>query len=143
MTSYDIAIKADANATAADAAAFVGTISASWDGVNDVVTNGASGPVTAILKPGKTTEFNFTAADCYDSYISFEGTYKAKADALGIKVEGMNVTVPSSAVEVSGLVATLNIMNVAGEVKSSHVLLSGMAIHSLLNWGLLLYLIII
>lgn len=55
----------------------------------------------------------YADAKLYDSYITFEGTYKAKAEKLGVKADGMTVTVPQAA---SGetLVATVHMVNISG-----------------------------
>lgn len=55
----------------------------------------------------------YADAKLYDSYITFEGTYKAKAEKLGVKADGMTVTVPQAA---SGetLVATVHMVNIGG-----------------------------
>ena len=55
----------------------------------------------------------YADAKLYDSYITFEGTYKAKAEKLGVKADGMTVTVPQAA---SGetLDATVHMVNIGG-----------------------------
>ena len=44
---------------------------------------------------------NKTAAQAYDSYLTFEGEDKTLAEAKGITVDGMNITVPATAAATS------------------------------------------
>ena len=109
-TAYDIAIKTKAPESSpvtaiSFAAANLSYIDAEGTEVKDA-TNGIELPVG-------TTTLKYADAKLYDSYITFEGTYKAKAEKLGVKADGMTVTVPQAA---SGetLVATVHMVNIGG-----------------------------
>ena len=77
--------------------------------------DGTKGTGDITFKPGKTITLTYSDDECYDSYLSFEGTMVAKAAALGITVEGMNITIPSTAINLLGdLKVTLNAISVNG-----------------------------
>ena len=109
-TAYDIAIKTKAPETSVAAITFAAAnlsyIDAEGTEVKGATNNGIELPV------GMTT-LKYADAKLYDSYITFEGTYKAKAEKLGVKADGMTVTVPQAA---SGetLDATVHMVNIGG-----------------------------
>ena len=108
-TAYDIAIKTKAPETSVAAITFAA------DKLSYIDAEGTEvkGATDAIELPVGTTTLKYAAANLYDSYITFEGTYKAKAEKLGVKADGMTVTVPQAA---SGetLVATVHMVNIGG-----------------------------
>ena len=65
-----------------------------------------------------------TAAKAYDSYLTFEGANKTLAEAKGITVDGMNITVPATAAATSGLSATVNILDITGKIAKKDVALT-------------------
>ena len=65
-----------------------------------------------------------TAAKTYDSYLTFEGENKTLAEAKGITVDGMNITVPATAAATSGLSATVNILDITGKIAKNNVALT-------------------
>ena len=65
-----------------------------------------------------------TAAQAYDSYLTFEGANKTLAEAKGITVDGMNITVPATAAATSGLSATVNILDITGKIAKNNVALT-------------------
>ena len=109
-TAYDIAIKTKAPETSVAAITFAAAnlsyIDAEGTEVKGATNNGIELPVG-------TTTLKYADAKLYDSYITFEGTYKAKAEKLGVKADGMTVTVPQAA---SGetLDATVHMVNIGG-----------------------------
>ena len=108
-TAYDIAIKTKAPETSVAAITFAAANLSYIDAEGTEV----KGATDAIELPVGTTTLKYAAAKLYDSYITFEGTYKAKAEKLGVKADGMTVTVPQAA---SGetLVATVHMVNIGG-----------------------------
>ena len=108
-TAYDIAIKTKAPETSVAAITF----SAANLSYIDAEGTEVKGATNAIELPVGTTTLKYADANLYDSYITFEGTYKAKAEKLGVKADGMTVTVPQAA---SGetLVATVHMVNIGG-----------------------------
>ena len=62
-----------------------------------------------------------TAAQAYDSYLTFEGASKTLAEAKGITVDGMNITVPATAAATSGLSVTVNILDITGKIAKKDV----------------------
>ena len=108
-TAYDIAIKTKAPETSVAAITFAA------DKLSYIDAEGTEvkGATNAIELPVGTTTLKYADANLYDSYITFEGTYKAKAEKLGVKADGMTVTVPQAA---SGetLVATVHMVNIGG-----------------------------
>ena len=108
-TAYDIAIKTKAPETSVAAITFAA------DKLSYIDAEGTEvkGATDAIELPVGTTALKYADANLYDSYITFEGTYKAKAEKLGVKADGMTVTVPQAA---SGetLVATVHMVNIGG-----------------------------
>ena len=109
-TAYDIAIK-----TKAPESSPVAAITFAADKLSYIDAEGTEvkGATNGIELPVGTTTLKYAAANLYDSYITFEGTYKAKAEKLGVKADGMTVTVPQAA---SGetLVATVHMVNIGG-----------------------------
>ena len=109
-TAYDIAIK-----TKAPESSPVAAITFAVDKLSYIDAEGTEvkGATDAIELPVGTTTLKYADAKLYDSYITFEGTYKAKAEKLGVKADGMTVTVPQAA---SGetLVATVHMVNIGG-----------------------------
>ena len=65
-----------------------------------------------------------TAAQAYDSYLTFEGASKSLAEAKGITVDGMNITVPATAAATSGLSVTVNILDITGKIAKKDVALT-------------------
>ena len=65
-----------------------------------------------------------TAAQAYDSYLTFEGASKTLAEAKGITVDGMNITVPATAAATSGLSVTVNILDITGKIAKKDVVLT-------------------
>ena len=65
-----------------------------------------------------------TAAQAYDSYLTFEGTSKTLAEAKGITVDGMNITVPATAAATPGLSVTVNILDITGKIAKNNVALT-------------------
>ena len=63
---------------------------------------------------------NKTAAQAYDSYLTFEGEDKTLAEAKGITVDGMNITVPATAAATK-LYATVNILDITGKIAKNKV----------------------
>ena len=63
---------------------------------------------------------NKTAAQAYDSYLTFEGEDKTLAEAKGITVDGMNITVPATAAATK-LRATVNILDITGKIAKNKV----------------------
>ena len=108
-TAYDIAIKTKAPETSVAAITFAAANLSYIDAEGTEV----KGATDAIELPVGTTTLKYADANLYDSYITFEGTYKAKAEKLGVKADGMTVTVPQAA---SGetLVATVHMVNIGG-----------------------------
>ena len=108
-TAYDIAIKTKAPETSVAAISFA-VANLSYIDAEGTEVKGAT---DAIELPVGTTALKYADANLYDSYITFEGTYKAKAEKLGVKADGMTVTVPQAA---SGetLVATVHMVNIGG-----------------------------
>jgi len=108
-TAYDIAIKTKAPETSVAAITFAA------DKLSYIDAEGTEvkGATNTIELPVGTTTLKYADANLYDSYITFEGTYKAKAEKLGVKADGMTVTVPQAA---SGetLVATVHMVNIGG-----------------------------
>ena len=118
-TAYDIAIKTKAPETSPVTAITFTATSLSYIDAEGTEVKGAS---NAIELPVGTTTLKYAAADLYDAYITFEGTYKAKAEKLNVKADGMTVTVPQAA---SGetLVATVHMVNIGGvETTSSNTI---------------------
>ncbi len=120
MTGYDIVINIDNDKDASKnsydqdgAYTYSGeNLSIPNDGEIDLADDAIE---AMILKPGKTISLTYTNNECYDSYLSFEGTMVAKAAALGIEVDGMNITIPSTAINLTGdLKVTLNAISVNG-----------------------------
>ena len=109
-TAYDIAIK-----TKVPESSPVTAISFAVDKLSYIDAEGTEvkGVTDAIELPVGTTTLKYADAKLYDSYITFEGTYKAKAEKLGVKADGMTVTVPQAA---SGetLDATVHMVNISG-----------------------------
>ena len=109
-TAYDIAIK-----TKAPESSPVAAITFAADKLSYIDAEGTEvkGATNAIELPVGTTTLKYADAKLYDSYITFEGTYKAKAEKLGVKADGMTVTVPQAA---SGetLDATVHMVNIGG-----------------------------
>ena len=64
-----------------------------------------------------------TAAQAYDSYLTFEGASKTLAEAKGITVDGMNITVPATAAT-PGLSVTVNILDITGKIAKKDVVLT-------------------
>ncbi len=64
-----------------------------------------------------------TAAQAYDSYLTFEGASKTLAEAKGITVDGMNITVPATAAATPGLSVTVNILDITGKIAKKDVVL--------------------
>ena len=62
-----------------------------------------------------------TAAQAYDSYLTFEGASKTLAEAKGITVDGMNITVPATAAATPGLSVTVNILDITGKIAKKDV----------------------
>ena len=62
-----------------------------------------------------------TAAQAYDSYLTFEGASKTLAEAKGITVDGMNITVPDTAAATPGLSVTVNILDITGKIAKKDV----------------------
>ena len=108
-TAYDIAIKTKAPETSVAAISFA-VANLSYIDAEGTEVKGAT---NGIELPVGTTTLKYADANLYDSYITFEGTYKAKAEKLGVKADGMTVTVPQAA---SGetLVATVHMVNIGG-----------------------------
>ncbi|RGE98912.1 hypothetical protein [Phocaeicola massiliensis] len=108
-TAYDIAIKTKAPETSVAAITFAAAKLSYIDAEGTEV----KGATDAIELPVGTTTLKYADANLYDSYITFEGTYKAKAEKLGVKADGMTVTVPQAA---SGetLDATVHMVNIGG-----------------------------
>ena len=65
-----------------------------------------------------------TAAQAYDSYLTFEGASKTLAEAKGITVDGMNITVPATAAATPGLSVTVNILDITGKIAKKNVVLT-------------------
>ena len=65
-----------------------------------------------------------TAAQAYDSYLTFEGASKTLAEAKGITVDGMNITVPATAAATPGLSVTVNILDITGKIAKNNVALT-------------------
>ena len=65
-----------------------------------------------------------TAAQAYDSYLTFEGASKTLAEAKGITVDGMNITVPATAAATPGLGVTVNILDITGKIAKKDVVLT-------------------
>ena len=65
-----------------------------------------------------------TAAQAYDSYLTFEGENKTLAEAKGITVDGMNITVPATAAATSDLKVTVNILDITGKIAKNEVALT-------------------
>ena len=65
-----------------------------------------------------------TAAQAYDSYLTFEGASKTLAEAKGITVDGMNITVPATAAATLGLSVTVNILDITGKIAKKDVVLT-------------------
>ena len=65
-----------------------------------------------------------TAAQAYDSYLTFEGANKTLAEAKGITVDGMNITVPATAAATSGLSVTVNILDITGKIAKKDIILT-------------------
>ena len=65
-----------------------------------------------------------TAAQAYDSYFTFEGASKTLAEAKGITVDGMNITVPATAAATPGLSVTVNILDITGKIAKKDVVLT-------------------
>ena len=65
-----------------------------------------------------------TAAQAYDSYLTFEGASKTLAEAKGITVDGMNITVPATAAATPGLSVTVNILDITGKIAKKDVALT-------------------
>ena len=65
-----------------------------------------------------------TAAQAYDSYLTFEGASKTLAEAKGITVDGMNITVPATAAATSGLSVTVNILDITGKIAKKDIILT-------------------
>ena len=65
-----------------------------------------------------------TAAQAYDSYLTFEGANKTLAEAKGITVDGMNITVPATAAATPGLSVTVNILDITGKIAKNNVALT-------------------
>jgi len=65
-----------------------------------------------------------TAAQAYDSYLTFEGASKSLAEAKGITVDGMNITVPATAAATPGLSVTVNILDITGKIAKNNVALT-------------------
>ena len=65
-----------------------------------------------------------TAAQAYDSYLTFEGASKTLAEAKGITVDGMNITVPATAAATPGLSVTVNILDITGKIAKKDVVLA-------------------
>ena len=109
-TAYDIAIKTKAPESSSVAKISFAAANLSYIDAEGTEVKGAT---DAIELPVGTTTLKYAAANLYDSYITFEGTYKAKAEKLGVKADGMTVTVPQAA---SGetLVATVHMVNIGG-----------------------------
>ena len=109
-TAYDIAIKTKAPESSPVTAISFTAANLSYIDAEGTEVKGAT---NGIELPVGTTTLKYAAANLYDSYITFEGTYKAKAEKLGVKADGMTVTVPQAA---SGetLVATVHMVNIGG-----------------------------
>ena len=109
-TAYDIAIKTKAPESSSVAKISFAAANLSYIDAEGTEVKGAT---NGIELPVGTTTLKYAAANLYDSYITFEGTYKAKAEKLGVKADGMTVTVPQAA---SGetLVATVHMVNIGG-----------------------------
>ena len=109
-TAYDIAIKTKAPETSPVAAISFVAGNLSYIDAEGTEVKGAT---DAIELPVGTTTLKYADAKLYDSYITFEGTHKAKAEKLGVKADGMTVTVPQAA---SGetLDATVHMVNIGG-----------------------------
>ena len=65
-----------------------------------------------------------TAAQAYDSYLTFEGASKTLAEAKGITVDGRNITVPATAAATPGLSVTVNILDITGKIAKKDVVLT-------------------
>ena len=109
-TAYDIAIKTKAPESSPVAAITFAAANLSYIDAEGTEVKGAA---NGIELPVGTTTLKYADAKLYDSYITFEGTYKAKAEKLGVKADGMTVTVPQAA---SGetLDATVHMVNIGG-----------------------------
>ena len=109
-TAYDIAIKTKAPESSPVTAISFAVANLSYIDAEGTEVKGAT---NGIELPVGTTTLKYADANLYDSYITFEGTYKAKAEKLGVKADGMTVTVPQAA---SGetLVATVHMVNIGG-----------------------------
>jgi len=110
MTGYNIVINTDATNS------YDANSTYTYNNNNlSLNSDGVKGASAVTLKPGKTTTFTYSDDECYDAYLSFEGTMVAKAAALGIKVDGMNMTIPSTAINLTGdLEVTLHAISVNG-----------------------------
>ena len=73
------------------------------------------------LAPGEATTLEIASSissKVYDSYIKFEGAAETTAKKYNVTVDGMTVTVPSSAVDMKTIMATVYVLDVTGaEVK--------------------------
>ena len=109
-TAYDIAIKTKVPESSSVTAISFAAANLSYIDAEGTEVKGAT---NGIELPVGTTTLKYADAKLYDSYITFEGTYKAKAEKLGVKADGMTVTVPQAA---SGetLVATVHMVNISG-----------------------------
>ena len=109
-TAYDIAIKTKAPESSPVTAISFAAANLSYIDAEGTEVKGAT---NGIELPVGTTTLKYADAKLYDSYITFEGTYKAKAEKLGVKADGMTVTVPQAA---SGetLDATVHMVNIGG-----------------------------
>ena len=109
-TAYDIAIKTKAPESSPVTAISFAAANLSYIDAEGTEVKGA---INGIELPVGTTTLKYADAKLYDSYITFEGTYKAKAEKLGVKADGMTVTVPQAA---SGetLDATVHMVNIGG-----------------------------
>ena len=109
-TAYDIAIKTKAPESSPVAAITFAAANLSYIDAEGTEVKGAA---NGIELPVGTTTLKYADANLYDSYITFEGTHKAKAEKLGVKADGMTVTVPQAA---SGetLDATVHMVNIGG-----------------------------
>ena len=109
-TAYDIAIKTKAPESSPVTAISFAAANLSYIDAEGTEVKGAT---NGIELPVGTTTLKYADAKLYDSYITFEGTYKAKAEKLGVKADGMTVTGPQAA---SGetLVATVHMVNIGG-----------------------------
>ena len=88
------------------------------DNIDLAVTELIPGTVTTLsVAPG-------IASQVYDSYIKFEGINASKAEKYEVKVDGMTVTVPATAVDLDKIDATVYTLDVTGAQAKKDVTLT-------------------